>query len=301
MPLWLMLAAMVSADTGRSFMVPVGIGESLHVSMIGRGEPIVLIPGFFGSAFGFRKLVPMLEQAGYQTVIIEPLGMGWSGRPKRADYSFLAQADRIAAVMDTLHIRNALVVGHGVSGATAFRLAYRRKDLVAALLSLEGGPTEKVATPEFRRAAQFLPWVKLFGGIKLLRRVVHRELVSSSGDASWITDSVVVAYTAGAAADLDGTLMSYQAMAAAKERDRLEPHLREILCPVRLLFGTAKHDGNVEPDEVAELRRTLRSFALDSVPGAGHYLQEEHPEAIMRALALTRASAGMPLLKKPSH
>ncbi|HEY6808968.1 MAG TPA: alpha/beta hydrolase [Gemmatimonadales bacterium] len=291
MPLWLLLAAAVSADSGRSFAVVVAPGESLHVAVFGRGEPVVLIPGFFGSVFGFRKLVPLLEQAGYQPTIVEPLGTGFSGRPARADYSFIAQADRIAAALDSLGIRHALVIAHSVGGAMAYRIAYRRPDLVRGLISIEGGPTEKVATPEFKRAATYIPWIKWFGGIRVIRRVVHRTLIRSSGDTSWVTDGVIYGYTAGAARDINATLRSYLAMAQAKERDRLEPHLVEIRCPVRLVLGGARHDGDVGADEIAELRAHLRSFAIDSVPGAGHHLQEEDPDVIVSVLEDLRAAA----------
>ncbi len=283
-PLLLLAVALAAHDTTRSFQVVVAPGESLHVAVFGRGEPVVLIPGFFGSVFGFRKLIPLLEEAGYQPTVVEPLGTGFSGRPAHGDYSFIAQADQIAAVLDSLRIRNAPVIAHSVGGAMALRLAYRRPDLVRSLISLEGGPTERVATPEFKRAAKYIPWIKLLGGIKLIRKVVRRTLVRSSGDTTWITDGVVFGYTAGAARDLNGTLLSYLAMADSRERDRLEPHLRTIRCPVRLVIGGARHDGGVGPEEVVELRRELPRFAVDSVPGAGHYLQEEQPEAVLRIL-----------------
>lgn len=286
----LLLAALTTGDSARSFQVLVAPGESLHVAVFGRGEPIVLIPGFFGSVFGFRKLIPLLEQAGYQPTVVEPLGTGFSGRPAHGDYSFIAQADQIAAALDSLHIRNAPVIAHSVGGAMALRLAYRRPDLVRALVSLEGGPTERVATPEFKRAARYIPWIKILGGIKLIRKVVRRTLVRSSGDTTWITDGVVYGYTAGAARDLNGTLLSYLAMADSRERDRLEPHLRAIRCPVRLVIGGARHDGGVGPGEVVELRREVTRFAVDSVPGAGHYLQEEQPEAVLRVLEQVASS-----------
>ena len=60
----------------------------------------MLIPGLFGSAYGFRALVPLLTEAGYRAVVIEPLGIGSSAHPARADYSLLAQADRVAEAMD---------------------------------------------------------------------------------------------------------------------------------------------------------------------------------------------------------
>src|SRR3989442_104942 len=87
----------------------------------------------------------------------------------------------------------------------ALRLAYTRPDLVAALVSLEGGPTEKVATPEFRSVARYVPWIKFFGGIKVIRRVLRRTLLASSGDTSWVTEGVVYGYTAGTAANAHGT------------------------------------------------------------------------------------------------
>src|SRR2546430_1194984 len=121
-------------------MVPVAPAESLSVETAGRGAPVVLIPGLFGSAFGFRKLVPLLVGAGYRTIVIEPLGVGASARPEKANYSLTAQADRIAAVLDSLHVRNALVLAHSIGGSEAFRLSYRRPDLVPGLFLVRGGP-----------------------------------------------------------------------------------------------------------------------------------------------------------------
>src|SRR5216117_9367 len=130
--MWL-LAALLLADSSsveHNFKVPLTRTESLAVATAGAGEPVVLIPGLFGSEFGFRKLVPLLNAAGYRTIVIEPLGVGSSGRPAHANYSLTAQADRIAAVLDSLGVRRALVVAHSIGGSEAFRLAYRRPDLV---------------------------------------------------------------------------------------------------------------------------------------------------------------------------
>jgi pimeloyl-ACP methyl ester carboxylesterase len=241
--------------------------------------------------FGFRKLVPLLRQAGYAPVIVEPLGTGFSGRPPHADYSLWVQSVRLAKALDSLGIRHALFIAHSAGGAMALRVAYQRPDLVEGLLSLEGGPTEIVATKEFRRAALFIPWIKLLGGAKLIRRVVRKTLIASSGDGSWVTDSVVNGYTAGAAANLDATLRSYIAMANSREREPLRPHLHEIRCPVRLLIGGTRHDGGLGSGEVTELQTTIPDFAADTVAGAGHYLQEEQPQWVMTAFEALRIAA----------
>ena len=108
--------------------------------------------------------------------------------------------------------------------------------------------------------------------------------MAASGDTSWVTDSVVAAYTAGAAADLDGTLKAFMRMAQAHERERLAPHLGEIHCPVRLLVGTARHEGGVPAGDVEQLRTGLSSFSIASVLGSGLYIYEEQPQAVVDAV-----------------
>jgi hypothetical protein len=74
------------------------------------------------------------------------------------------------------------------------------------------------------------------------------------------------------------------AMAGAKEPEPLAPHLSEIHVPVRLIIGTATHDGDVSPEEVGLLQKSLVTFGVDSVSGAGHFIQEERPQGIMISL-----------------
>src|SRR2546430_1237182 len=215
---------------------------------------------------------------------------GAAARPEKANYSLTAQADRIAAVLDSLHVRNALVLAHSIGGSEAFRLSYRRPDLVRGLLSIEGGPTERAITPAFKRALRFAPWIKLFGGIRLIRRKIRGMLIDSSGDPSWATDSTVLGYTAAAGRNLDATLKAYLAMANAREPELLAPHLSQIRCPVRLMVGGAHHDGDVGVSEVQLLARTLPAFVIDSVPAAGHFIQEEEPGAVLASVARLKTS-----------
>src|SRR5207302_2779041 len=162
----LLLALLLLGDSSHVVQLAVSPQESVSVTVAGAraGEPVVLVPGLFGSAFGYRHLIPLLVGAGYRAIVFEPLGVGTSARPERADYSLSAQAERLATVLDTLRVRRAVIIGHDVGAAIAFRLAYRRPDLVRAIVSLVGGPAEAAATPGFRRALRFAPWIQTFGG-----------------------------------------------------------------------------------------------------------------------------------------
>lgn len=282
--MWLLVLTLVTADSSRGFPVVLAAAESLQVTIVGTGDPVVLIPGLFGSAFGYRKVLPLLADAGYHAIVVEPLGIGGSARPPRADYSLTAQADRVAAVLDRLGVAGAILVAHSLGAAVAYRLAYRRPDLVRGIVSLDGGPAEAATTRGFRRALELAPWIKLFGGMRLIRKKIRRDLIAVSGDTTWVTDEVVNGYTAGAARDLDGTLRAFLAMARSREPERLAPHLAEIRCPVRLVIGTAPHGSGVSPAEALALARALPWFAVDSVARTGHFVQEEQPEAVLRAL-----------------
>ena len=281
--MWL-FALLCLADSTSGFSVLVAPAESVHVTIVGSGDPVVLVPGFFGSAYGFRHVIPALAASGYRAIVIEPLGIGASGRPERADYSLMAQAVRLARVLDTLRVKRAIVVAHAMGASMAYRLAYLRPDLVRGLVSLDGGPAEAAATSGFRRAMRFAPWIKWFGGVGLIRRKVRHSLIAASGDSSWVDAAAVDAYTAGWAADLDGTLKAYIRMTRAREPERLEPHLVQIQCPVLLLVGTARHDGGINLREIELLRSRLGAFTLEAVLGAGLFLQEERPGAVATAI-----------------
>src|SRR5918999_1549029 len=198
--------------------VEVARGEILRVTTIGSGQPVVLIPGIFGAAFGYRRITGPLVARGYRTIVVEPLGYGWSSHPKKADYSFTAQSFRVAQALDKIGIKNALFVAQSSGAAIAFRLAIQRPDLVRGLLSIDGGPAESAATPGMKKAFKFGGGlVKFAMDPSKLRHDVRREIVKNSGDTTWVTDAVIRGYTAGPAEDLDGSIDAFQRMAKSKE------------------------------------------------------------------------------------
>lgn len=287
------LTFLVPAASGRADAqgVSLSANELLRVTVAGAGTPVLLIPGLFGSAYGFRKLVPRLTQAGYRVIVVEPLGIGGSSKPEGADYSLTAQADRLASVLAVLGVDRAVVVAHSVGASMALRLAYRHPEQVAAVVSIEGGPAEAAATPGFRRAMTFAPLLKLFGGLRLIRGKVRGTLVNGSANPAWVTDEVVAGYMAAGSVDLGATLTAFRGMARAREPQELHPYLSQVRCPVHLLLGAVPHEGGPSATEIELLRDRLPSFALESVPGAGHFIFEEDPAAVVAAVDRTLGSS----------
>ncbi len=266
--------------------IEVAPGETLRTTSLGAGRPIVLIPGIFGAAFGYRKITGPLIERGYRYIIIEPLGYGWSSHPKDADYSFTAQTERVAQALDDLGVAEALVVAQSSGASIAFRLAIARPDLVRGVLSIDGGPSESAATAGMRKAFRLGGFVtKLAVDATKLRHDVRREIIRNSGDTSWVTDAVVRGYTAGQTADMHGSIDAFHRMSKSKEDKSLADRLHQCVVPVLLLVGTVPHPAEVSHPERKLLSAKLPEFRSDSVVGSGQYIQEEQPDAVMAAVA----------------
>jgi pimeloyl-ACP methyl ester carboxylesterase len=280
----LLLAAPVDSAIVRD--IEVADGETLRTTSRGTGAPVVLVPGIFGGAFGYRKISGPLVSTGHRVIVVEPLGYGSSSHPKNADYSFDAQTARVARTLDQMGIKRALFVAQSSGAAIAFRLAIQRPDLVRGLVSIDGGPAESAATPGMKKA------FKLGGGLvkfamdeSKLRHDVRREIVKNSGDTTWVTDAVVRSYTAGQSTDLDGSIDAFHQMAKSKESTSLAERLHQCATPVLLLIGTVEHPAEVTEEQQQLLQQKLPHFAAEKIQGAGQYIQEEQPGAVLAAVA----------------
>lgn len=262
----------------------IGRLAGLAITDVGSGSAVVIVPGLLGSAYGFRQVIGELAASGHRVLVVEPLGTGSSDRPEGADYSLTAQADRIAAVLDTLGVQGAVVVGHALGAAMVYRLAYRRPELVRAVVSINGAPAERAATPGLGFALRFAPIIKIFGGADRARRKIREGLVESSADPAWVTDEVLDGYTTPFEDDLGGALRVLRAMNSAREPEPLEPNLHRIGAPVCLLHGAAPDGGTLEAGEVERLGQLIPWFDVVRVEGAGQYIQEERPDVVVSAV-----------------
>jgi pimeloyl-ACP methyl ester carboxylesterase len=279
----LLLAGSVDSAVVRD--IKVADGETLRTTSLGTGQPIVLVPGIFGGAFGYRKISGPLVSTGYRVIVVEPLGYGSSSHPKDADYSFGAQTGRVARTLDEMGIKRALFVAQSSGAAIAFRLAIQRPDLVRGLVSIDGGPAESAATPGMKNAFKFGGGlVKFAMDESKLRHDVRREIVKNSGDTAWVTEAVIRKYTAGQSTDLNGSIDAFHQMSKAKERVSLSERLNQCAAPVLLLLGSVEHPAEVTDEQQELLQKKLPHFSAEKVQGAGQYIQEEQPNAVLAAI-----------------
>ena len=88
LPDWQHQARQLEIDGLRQAYVDVGTGES--------GETILLLHGQPAWSYLYRKMIPLLAEAGHRVIAMDHLGMGRSDKPIDPDYyTFLGHADRL--------------------------------------------------------------------------------------------------------------------------------------------------------------------------------------------------------------
>jgi 2-hydroxymuconate-semialdehyde hydrolase len=271
------------SDTMQFRRVEVAPAESVAVGTLGRGPTVVIVPGMLGSAYGFRAVIGPLAAKGFRVVLVDPLGTGSSPSPEKADYSLAAQSVRIGAAARAANVDRAVFLCHSTSAAMCYRLAYGSPDLVAAVVSINGGPAERQATSGMRRALKVAGVIRFIAGDGWARGKVEDGLKKSSADPSWVTDEVMAGYTGYYRDGMGGALSALKRIANSEEPDSLAPLLPNIISPVVLLLGAGTKDGLPPHEEMVRLG-TIPRFTVDTIPDAGQYIQEEQPNAVIDAV-----------------
>jgi pimeloyl-ACP methyl ester carboxylesterase len=103
------------------------------------GPALVLIHGTMSSTRSWDAVAPMLARS-HRVIRVDLLGHGRSPKPAGGGYRIPEQAQRVAATLDRLDVKQAIVLGHSSGGLTATALAEQRPDLVTALALVDTGP-----------------------------------------------------------------------------------------------------------------------------------------------------------------
>lgn len=120
----------------RSGFVTVTAGVRLHyLDWGGPGETILLLPGLYGTAEIFSEFAPRLTDR-FRVLALSRRGHGRSDEP-RTGYEPDSLVADLRAVLDSLHVQRAHLVGHSLAGVELTAFAGRHPERVLKLVYLD--------------------------------------------------------------------------------------------------------------------------------------------------------------------
>jgi haloalkane dehalogenase len=174
-------------------MVDDSEGGQLRVHYLDEGprdaEPILLLHGEPTWSFLYRKMIPILVQAGHRVIAPDLVGFGRSDKPsKRSDYTYQRHVDWMTSLVLQLKLTNIMLVCQDWGGLIGLRLAaedtQRYRGIVAANTMLPTGDHEPGEA--FKQWQTFSQDVELFPTGNLI----------NSACVSTLSADVIAAYDA---------------------------------------------------------------------------------------------------------
>lgn len=253
-----------------------------HVRVQGEGPPALLIHGTGASAHSWEGVMPLL--ASRFTVFAPDLpGMGETSMPPRAGLSLQGMADGLAALLRTLGIAPALVMGHSAGAALGARLCLDGAAAPHLLASVNGAllPLGGWAGQLFAPAARLmvtLPGIPRLFAWRAADRAVVASLLRDTG--SRLDDAQVEAYAGlfRQPQHVEATL----GMMAQWDLPALRQDLPRLAAPLLLVVG--KQDRTIRPTEARRLQALLPAAQILALPGLGHLAHEEAPRLVADAV-----------------
>ncbi len=272
-------------------------GVPIHHVEAGRGEPVVLVPGWPESWYAWRRVMPLLAAAGYRAVALDPPGLGDSGLLADGKYDTGRVADLLQGVTQALGLGRYHLVGHDVGTWISFAWASRHAADLRSLVLLEAAlpgitPDAAFGVENAPKVFQFylnavpeLPELLVCGHEREFLAWLYR-VKSVHTDAIGPADLDEYMRTYGDPARMAAGFGYYRAVPADIEQNRAASAL---LMPV-LALGAEKGTG---PALFQALKGRAPNLKGGQIDGYGHFLAEECPELLAQRITdFTRQNAG---------
>ena len=282
-------------------------GTELHVSETGDpGAPaLVLLHGFPELGYSWRHQIPVLAEAGFRVIVPDMRGYGLSDAPADVEaYATDSLAGDVLSLLDDAGVEQGVVIGHDWGADVAWKTAWMHPSRIAAVAGLSVPFAPRAPAPPMERLRArlgenfYIVWFQEPGvADAALAKDVRRTLASTRAwtdewarderddppTPDFMTDDEFAVYVeAFERTGFTGGLSYYRnidrnwELTAPFDQQRIEQ-------PALFLTGERDPVRQFMPaeamnDQVLDLRAEV------VVPGAGHWVNQEVPEAVNNAL-----------------
>lgn len=268
-------------------------GIRFHVAEAGAGPLVVLLHGFPQFWWAWRHQLTGLADAGFRVVAPDLRGFGATDKPPRG-YDSMTAADDVAGLIRGLGERDAVVVGHGWGGHTAWTVAAKHPGVVRRLAVLSAPHPLRWTAALARDGAQRrasgyvarfqLPWYPerwmvahdAANVARIMRSWAGPEFPHAETDRAW-RDAMLILGAPHCA--LEYYRWAVRSVARSDGRRFCELLRRPLDVPTLQLHGAL--DTCVLPATAqGSSRYVAGSYEWRLLDGVGHFPAEERPELV---------------------
>lgn len=260
---------------------------TLHVRIGGQGPAVVMLHGFADTGDMWAPAASQLARN--HTVIVPDLrGMGLSAHPD-AGYTKKNQALDIIGIMDDLKVQKADLVTHDIGNMVGYALAAQFPSRITRWVVIDA-PLPGIGDWEKIKQSPLL-WHFNFRGPDEERLVAGRERIyldrfydELSADPRKIDEATREHY-AKLYAQPRAIHDAFEQFGAfnqdAIDNKAMLARIGKLSMPV-LALGGEKSSGS---GQAQEMRNVATNVSVGIVPGSGHWVMEENPEATTKLIA----------------
>jgi pimeloyl-ACP methyl ester carboxylesterase len=265
-------------------------GVRAHVALAGPegAPPVLAVHGWPQHWWCWRRVIAELG-GDVRMACVDLRGLGWSGWPRDGDFAKQRMANDAIATLDALGLERALLVGHDWGGMAGYLAALDAPARLTGLLVLSTAhpwqPPAVMARNAWRFAYQ-LPLASPGLGRRVTRDGRFTEYILRKAGAS--RDAL-------SAEEIRVYVDALRAPEPARATERIyrsfilhdAPRLgaiaggRRLEMPTRLLVGRREPLGT---GMAQGLERHGDDARVELLDGAGHWVPEERPDAVARAI-----------------
>lgn len=256
-------------------------GVKIHYAVLGTGPLVVMMHGFPDYWMTWRHQIDALSKQ-FRVCALDMRGYNLSDKPAGVEnYAMRKLVSDCAAVVAAEETGKATIIGHDWGGATAWNVGMRRPDITERLIVLNMPHPWTLAkqlaeNSEQQKNSQY---ARNFQDPEFYKQISLERL------GAWVTDPEArkLHFAAMQRSDPSAMLHYYQANYPAP------PYIAPVAPPPRVKAPTLLIHGM---DDKALLSEGLngvwdfveQDFTLATIPGAGHFVQQDAAEAVSRTI-----------------
>jgi pimeloyl-ACP methyl ester carboxylesterase len=279
-------------------------GLTFTADCSGEGDTVaLLLHGFPECRQSWRAQLPALAGLGWRAVAPDLRGYGDSSRPRGRDaYRIEHLVEDVASLFDALEAKRRILIGHDWGGAIAWAAGLAGVPLDGLVILNAPHPArfrQALKTWDQRRRSWYmaffqLPWLP---EALLTRGHGHPMMRDLQRQSPNFPPELLETMRRNITAPGAATAMLNYYRANIRRIAEAGPTPAPLAMPTLLLWGEG--DAYLSPALTSGLEPFVRDLTVRSMPGVSHWIQQDAPEEIKRAIAQWALEKGLACQRDP--